>query len=119
MSAFLGAGVPVFEIREGAGETDMLIRNPSLGKALALCLGDKPTALMRGHGSVAVGASLPQAVFRAVYLEVNARLQADAMRLGTVKFLTTEEARLASTGNDTFVLRPWLLWKNEIALGKP
>ena len=96
MSGFLGAGVPVFEIREVAGDTDMLVRNPALGAALALRLDDKPAALMRGHGSVAVGISLPQAVFRAVYLEVNARLQSEAMKLGSINFLTSEEARLAS-----------------------
>src|SRR5262249_43446270 len=68
MSGFLGVGVPVFEIRAAAGDTDMLVRNPGLGAALALCLGNKPAALMRGHGAVAVGTSLQQAVYRAVYL---------------------------------------------------
>ncbi len=114
MSAFLGAGVPVFEIREAAGDTDMLVRSPSLGTALALCLKDKPAALMRGHGSVAVGISLQQAVFRAVYLEISARLQAEAMRLGNINFLTPEEAKLAAAGNDTHLMRPWMLWKHEI-----
>jgi ribulose-5-phosphate 4-epimerase/fuculose-1-phosphate aldolase len=117
MSGFLGTGVPVFEIREIAGDTDMLVRNPGLGAALALRLGDKSAALMRGHGSVAVGISLPQAVFRAVYLEVNARLQSEAMKLGSINFLTSEEAKLAAAGNDMHVLRPWMLWKHEIAKG--
>jgi len=118
MSGFLGAGVPIFEIRETAGDTDMLVRNPALGAALARQLNDKPAALMRGHGSVAVGISLPQVVFRAIYLEVNARLQSEAMKLGSINFLTSEEARLAAAGNDIHVLRPWMLWKHEIAKGK-
>jgi len=118
MSGFLGGGVPVFEIRETAGDTDMLVRNPALGEALARRLANKPAALMRGHGSVAVGISLPQAVFRAIYLEVNARLQAEAMKLGSVNFLTAAEANLASAMNDIHVLRPWMLWKHEIAKGK-
>lgn len=117
MSGFLGAGVPIFEIRETAGDTDMLIRNPALGEALARRLDNKPAALMRGHGSVAVGISLPQVVFRAIYLEVNARLQAEAMKLGSINFLTSEEARLAAAGNDIHMLRPWMLWKHEIAKG--
>jgi ribulose-5-phosphate 4-epimerase/fuculose-1-phosphate aldolase len=117
MSGFLGTGVPIFEIREIAGDTDMLVRNPGLGAALALRLGDKAAALMRGHGSVAVGSSLPQVVFRAVYLEVNARLQSEAMKLGSINFLTSEEAKLAAAGNDMHVLRPWTLWKHEIAKG--
>jgi ribulose-5-phosphate 4-epimerase/fuculose-1-phosphate aldolase len=114
MSSFLGRGVPVFEIREAGGETDMLIRNSMLGAALARSLGDAPAALMRGHGSVAVGESLPQAVFRAVYLEVNARLQTEAMKLGEVNFLTPEEAGMASMSVGSQVLRPWALWKREI-----
>ena len=117
MSGFLGTGVPVFEIREIAGDTDMLVRNPGLGAALALRLGNKPAALMRGHGSVAVGISLPQVVYRAIYLEVNARLQSEAMKLGSINFLTSEEAKLAAAGNDMHVLRPWMLWKHEIAKG--
>ena len=118
MSGFLGGGVPVFEIRETAGDTDMLVRNPALGEALARQLNDKPAALMRGHGSVAVGISLPQVVFRAIYLEVNARLQVDAMKLGSVNFLTDGEANLAAAANDIHVMRPWMLWKHEIAKGK-
>jgi ribulose-5-phosphate 4-epimerase/fuculose-1-phosphate aldolase len=114
MSGFIGTEVPVFEIREVAGATDMLISNPSLGAALALLLKDRPAALMRGHGSVAVGNSLPQAVFRAVYLDVNARLQAEAMRIGSVNFLTPEEAELAGAANDKHVSRPWELWKREL-----
>jgi ribulose-5-phosphate 4-epimerase/fuculose-1-phosphate aldolase len=115
MSGFLGTGVPIYEIRETAGDTDMLIRSPTLGAALALRLDDKSVALMRGHGSVAVGVSLPQAVYRAIYLEVNARLQSEAMKLGSINFLTSEEARLAAAGNDMHVSRPWMLWKHEIA----
>jgi len=119
MSGFLGTGVPVFEIREVAGDTDMLVRNPALGAALALRLDDKPAALMRGHGSVTVGISLPQAVFRAVYLEVNARLQSEAMKLGSINFLTSEEARLASAMTDMHLSRPWMLWKHEVTQRNP
>ena len=40
MSSFLGTGVPIFEIREAGGlATDMLIRNPELGAALARRIG--------------------------------------------------------------------------------
>src|SRR6202047_1921350 len=60
MSAFLGAGAPVFEIRDGAGMTNMMITDNKLGDALAKTLGDGTVVLMRGHGSVAVGESIPQ-----------------------------------------------------------
>src|SRR5439155_1240037 len=80
MSAFLWEGVPVFDIRRAAGgASDMLVRDPALGRALAQTLGSHTAALMRGHGAVVVGPSLPHAVFRSVYLEMNAKLQAQAM----------------------------------------
>src|SRR5215813_4063126 len=80
MSAFLGAGVPIFEIRSAGGPgTDMLVRTPALGRALAQALGDHSVALIRGHGAVVVGTSLPQVVFRSIYTELNARLQAQAL----------------------------------------
>jgi len=70
MSAFLGAGAPVFEIRDAAGTTNMLIIDNKLGDALAKSLGDRAVVLMRGHGSVAVGDSIQQVVHRAIYTEV-------------------------------------------------
>ena len=60
MAAFIGQGIPVFEIRDVAGDTDMLVRTPELGAALARTLADKPAALMRGHGAVVVGDSIAQ-----------------------------------------------------------
>jgi len=114
MSAFLGTDVPVFEIRDVAGSgTDLLVRDKALGQALAKTLGNHPVALMRGHGSVTVGNSIPQVVYRAVYAEMNAKLQADAMRLGSVTFLTPEEAATAAETIDGQVMRPWELWKRK------
>jgi ribulose-5-phosphate 4-epimerase/fuculose-1-phosphate aldolase len=119
MSSFLGAGVPVFEIREAGGPaTDMLIRSPELGAALAQKIGASAVVLMRGHGNVVVGQSVRQAVFRAIYTEINARLQSEAVRLGEgeVTFLSDEEAASASRTNDAVLNRPWELWKRQ-ALG--
>jgi HCOMODA/2-hydroxy-3-carboxy-muconic semialdehyde decarboxylase len=102
MSAFLGGGVPVFDIRDTAGMTDMLVKTPPLGSALARTLGARPVVLMRGHGCVAVGPTLPHAVFRSVYLDMNAKLQAQAMAL---------EAKQADVTNQGTYGRPWELWK--------
>jgi ribulose-5-phosphate 4-epimerase/fuculose-1-phosphate aldolase len=116
MSSFLGAGVPIFEIREAGGPaTDMLIRDPALGAAVARKLGGSAVVLMRGHGNVVVGASLQQVVFRAVYTEINAKLQAEAMRLGggEVAFLNAEEAANATATNNAVLGRPWELWKQQ------
>ena len=119
MSSFLGAGVPIFEIREAGGAaTDMLIRDAALGAAVPRTLGRSAVVLMRGHGNVVVGDSLQQVVFRAIYTEINAKLQAEAMRLsqGEVAFLNTEEAAKATTTNNAVLSRPWELWKRQ-ALG--
>lgn len=112
MSGFLGAQVPVFEIRHTAGESsDLLIRNQALGQALAKDLGNSAVALLRGHGNVVVGFSIQQVVFRAIYTESNARLQSEAMRLGEINFLTPEEAQATSDMNDEHLGRPWEVWK--------
>ncbi|HWP34061.1 MAG TPA: class II aldolase/adducin family protein [Thermodesulfobacteriota bacterium] len=113
MSGFLGAGVARFEIREVAGQTDLLVRTPQLGRALARALGDKPIVLMRGHGATLVGATLEQAVYRAVYAVQNAWLQMEALRLGSVTFLTADEAALAAEANDRQLGRAWALWARQ------
>jgi HCOMODA/2-hydroxy-3-carboxy-muconic semialdehyde decarboxylase len=119
MSAFIWEGVPVFDIRDAAGGmTDMLVRSPALGRALAQTLDRRTVALMRGHGAVIVGPSLPVAVFRSVYLETNARLQAQAMaQSANVRYLEAEEARRAEASVAGTLGRPWELWKRK-ALGR-
>jgi len=118
VAGFLGAGVPVFEIRKHAGMTNMLIADAALGKALADTLGDKPVALMRGHGNVVVGPSVQIAVYRAIYTETNARLQAQAIALGgPVTYLDPEEGAKADVIQQQVVTRPWELWKAK-AMGR-
>jgi HCOMODA/2-hydroxy-3-carboxy-muconic semialdehyde decarboxylase len=114
MSGFLGATTPVFEIRHAAGEdSDLLVRSHALGRALAEVLGPNPVALMRGHGSVAVGSSIKQVVYRAIYTESNARLQAMSMPLGEISYLTDGEARATAEMNDQHLDRPWQMWKRD------
>jgi HCOMODA/2-hydroxy-3-carboxy-muconic semialdehyde decarboxylase len=69
---------------------------------------------MRGHGSTVVGSSLEQAVYRAVYAEVNARLQLQAMTLGTVTYLNAQEAAKSAAANDTQLARAWDLWARSV-----
>src|SRR5437016_2306781 len=114
LSSFLGAGTPIFDIRDAAGITDMLIRDNHLGDSLAKVLGDRPVALMRGHGSVVVGNSIQQAVYRVIYTEINARLQMDAVRIGSITFLSPEEATKSAAMLDAQVPRAWELWKSRI-----
>ena len=119
MSGFLGGEVPVFDIRQAAGgPSDMLVRTPALGAALARTLGARPVSLMRGHGAVAVGPSVVHAVYRAVYTEMNARLQMQAITLGgPINFLDPEEAKRAEASIDGTLGRPWELWRKK-ALGR-
>ncbi len=115
MSGFIGDGAPVFEIRDTAGpNNDMLVRSPELGAALAKSLGGNNIVLMRGHGSTVVGFNLRQAVYRAVYAELNARQQSEALRLGTPTYLTPGEAVESAKTNDAQQDRAWNLWKRAI-----
>jgi len=112
MAAFIGEGIPVFEIRDVDGMTDMLVSNPKRGLALAKVLGDHPAALMRGHGAAIVGATVKEAVGRAYYLDLNARLQEQAMLLGgKVTYFEPEEAK-KSGAQDGFE-RAWGVWKHK------
>jgi ribulose-5-phosphate 4-epimerase/fuculose-1-phosphate aldolase len=113
-AGFLGYGAPLFEIRKHAGNaTDLLVETPELGKALARSLGkDAAVVLMRGHGDSVVGPTLRDAVFRAYYTEVNARLQLQAITIGgPINFLTKEEAVTSSKAMLRAAARPWALWR--------
>jgi len=115
MAGFLGRQVPVFEIREAGGnETDMLIRNKALGAALAMKLGQGTAVLMRGHGDAVVGNSIKTAVLHAIYTDLNAHLQAEAMRLGgKITYLNDVEAAKIGELNDQQVERPWEIWAQQ------
>jgi len=119
----VGGTVPMFEIRKVAGSVGMLVNNNELGTALAKTLGDRPVVLLRGHGFVVVGPSIPEAVSRSIFLDVNARVQAQAMALGgSVNLLTTVDSgplggQSAAPGQPVVYPRSWWYWK-ERALGK-
>ena len=113
MAAFVGDGLPNFEIRDVRKGTDLLVKDPALGKALAATLGSKPAALMRGHGSVVVGENLPRAVGRSVYLEQSARMQMQAMMLagpgGKITYFDEAEVQASISRQDYY--RAWPLWR--------
>jgi HCOMODA/2-hydroxy-3-carboxy-muconic semialdehyde decarboxylase len=115
MASFIPPAVPVFEIREAAGMTDLLIRTNALGKALAATLGDNAVALMRGHGNVVVGSNLKYAVFRAYYTEVNARLQLQARALdGPLTFIDPQESAKTNGGKGINPERAWDMWVRSV-----
>ncbi len=116
-AAFIAVGVPVFDIGKKFGATDMLVSNAPKGVALAAVMGKKDVVLMRAHGSVACGATLQTAVFRAVYTEINARIQhwTTALKGGApIAALDLEEGRLADVINQTAGMRAWELWRSQV-----
>ena len=115
MGSFLWSGAPVFDIRKVRPDNDLLIRDRPLGKALVDSLGKCNCVLMRGHGMTVVGDGVPEAVFRAIYTEMNARLQLQAQSLeGPLEFLSEEEGRRSTAANRSVIERPWELWKKEV-----
>jgi ribulose-5-phosphate 4-epimerase/fuculose-1-phosphate aldolase len=119
MASFIGNGVPVFDIRKTSGMTDMLVSDSKKGQALASVLADKSAVLMRGHGVAVVGSTIQIAVGRSVYLELNARIQAQALALGgNITYLDPQEAqKMMESGENRGYERPWELWKAK-AMGK-
>jgi HCOMODA/2-hydroxy-3-carboxy-muconic semialdehyde decarboxylase len=114
-AAFLAAGVPVFDIRERFGATDIVISTAAKGAALAETLADKPVALLRAHGMVTVGPTLPVAIFRAIFTVISATIQHQAIALGgPIAALDAEEGRIADVVNVQTVGRSWDLWKKRV-----
>ena len=112
-ATFLYGGVPVWEIRDvdNLDAAALLVRNGPLGKSLAAKLGDRPVALMRGHGNVVAGPDLQTAVKYAVFTEMNARLQTIAIGLGgPIKYISAEEAAARAKAPSDFA-RAWAIWK--------
>ena len=95
MGSLIGGPVPVWDIGAEFGETDMLVRSSAQGASLARTLGARPAALMRGHGSVVVGARVADVVHTTYALERNARLQLSALSLGPVHYLDDAEVKKA------------------------
>jgi HCOMODA/2-hydroxy-3-carboxy-muconic semialdehyde decarboxylase len=119
MATFLHAGVPVWDsrsVKDPAAAT-LLVRNGVIGRSLAIALGDKPVALLRGHGNVVVGPNLQVTVRQAIYTEVNAKMLLAALSLGgPINYISTEEG-LAVEKTPGDVARGWELWKRK-ALGQ-
>ena len=112
MASFIGARIPVWDIRDNFGDTNLLVVNMAQGRDLTRGLGGERVALMRGHGFVAAGRSLPEAVRIGVYMPVNARVLLDALRLGEVTALSRGEieAHASMKPDDPAMWRAWEYW---------
>jgi len=126
MAGFLVPGVPIFEIRKVQGHAGMLVDDNKSGAALAQTLGSKTVALMRGHGAAIVGVTIPDAVSNAIFLDVNARTQAQTIALGgNISYLTPQDLAPGAPnpqppsppGTPGYYPRSWGIWKLK-AMGK-
>ena len=113
---FLGAGAPIFEIRSVAGDSsNMLVQNNTIGAALAKALGKSNVLLMRGHGFAATGASVKEAVYNAINTVLDARVEMEALRLGTPNYLTQGEAIAVSQTHNVSIDSSWAIWLKQVA----
>jgi ribulose-5-phosphate 4-epimerase/fuculose-1-phosphate aldolase len=119
--SFINDGVPVWDARKFGGTADdMLVRSPALGKALAGALGSKTALILFGHGVAITGNSLATAVSNSYFLNMNARIQMDAMRIGagSVSYLEREpsvKAPAATPAGAGANNRAWEYWKRQVA----
>jgi HCOMODA/2-hydroxy-3-carboxy-muconic semialdehyde decarboxylase len=110
--SFMGAHVPVWDIRDRFGDTNMLVTNVAQGRDLALCLAANSVALMRGHGFVAAARSLIEVVRMSVYVPRNARALMGAVRLGgEIKPLSDGEIAARNAGYKPYSPETWRAWE--------
>ncbi|MHA7241288.1 class II aldolase/adducin family protein [Arthrobacter sp. TMS1-12-1] len=95
-------------------ERSLLINTDDLGREVAATLGDAPALVLKGHGIVTVGATLEEAVVRALNVEILAKTLLSASARGPVDYVVCEEDMalmpdLGSEFNDVYV------WQHQIA----
>jgi ribulose-5-phosphate 4-epimerase/fuculose-1-phosphate aldolase len=81
--------------REGLAyfdDTAELIVRPEQGAAVAAALGDRRVLVMRGHGLIVTGETVPWATYAALTLERVLRIQSIARALGNLLPMTPEMA---------------------------
>ena len=103
--------MPVWDMADNFGDTNLLVSNTVQGRDLARCLGDNNVVLMRGHGFAAVSRSLIDVVRLTVYLPRNARVQMAAMQMGKFKPLSDGELAVRATSYKTYSAQTWRAWQ--------
>ena len=109
--SFIGSHVPVWDIADNFGDTNLLVSNTAQGRDLARCLGNNNVVLMRGHGFAAGARSLIDVVRLSVYLPRNARVQLAAMRIGKFKPLSDGEIAARAAGYNPYSAQSWRAWQ--------
>jgi HCOMODA/2-hydroxy-3-carboxy-muconic semialdehyde decarboxylase len=110
--SFIGPEVPVWDIAENFGDTNLLVTNMAQATDLAKCLGGNNVALMRGHGFAAAARSLIEVVRLSVYLPRNARALMRARQLGgEIKYLSQGEISARNRGYSPYSVETWRTWE--------
>ncbi len=119
--SFIGTEVPVWDIADSFGDTNLLVTNIEQGRDLAKCLGGNSVALMRGHGFASAARSLIEVVRLSVYLPRNARALMRAKQLGgEIKYLSQGEIDARNRGYRPYspeTWRTWEYWANKAGCG--
>ena len=119
LAGIIGAAAPVWDIRTKFGDTNLLVTSQEQGRDLAMALGAGRVALMRGHGCVVAAATLREAVMTAIYLQINAGLQMEALRLGEPVYLSPGEIERSGKVSPLSLNRAWEYWLRRAGLGGP
>ena len=110
--SFIGGEVPVWDIADRFGDTNLLVTNLEQARDLASCLGPHNVALMRGHGFASAARSLIEVVRMSVYLPRNARALMRAKQLGgEVKHLSDGEIAARNSGYSPYSTETWRTWE--------
>jgi ribulose-5-phosphate 4-epimerase/fuculose-1-phosphate aldolase len=111
MCAGIGGAIPTWDSRTRFGDTNLLVTNMEMARDLARALGERPVALMRGHGCVVAGGCLREVVFNSIYLQLNADLQLKASVLGEITVLSEGEIAAVMRTRSSFTFeRAWEFW---------
>lgn len=141
IASFLGTNVPVWDISQHYREDDlqdMLVNCERFGIGLASAFTASDSSqtrqsvvLMTNHGFTAVGNSIRQAVYRAVYTHKNADIQTKSIMLQSaqrniqydlagvttsdpIRYLNEKQTLGGQVMNDSSQDRPWGLWVKEV-----
>ena len=110
--SFIGIEVPVWDVADNFGDTNLLVTNMAQASDLAKCLGENSVALMRGHGFASAARSLIEVVRLSVYLPRNARALMRARQLGgQIKYLSQGEIEARNRGYSPYSVETWRTWE--------
>ena len=119
LGALMGHDVAMWDARDEFGSTSMLVSTLDQGHSLARALGQNWSLVLRRHGAMVVGRSLPELVFRSIVMMLNAEVQLRAQSIGEISPLTDDEIDLSTAANlqPSVQQRVWDYWCSRLQPG--